>query len=98
MAEQRIEAAGDRLDGGERVVQLVADDANQAPPGLALLFPERLAHVREDQHLVRLPALPELASPRFPPARPAGKVDVLNAAVGLERGKEAEILSRATSK
>src|SRR4051812_7761582 len=96
MAEQGIEAAGDRLDGGERVIQLVADDADQAPPGLALLLPERLAHVREDEHLVRLPALPEFASPCFPPARPARKVDVLNTAVRLQRGKEAEILSRAT--
>ena len=41
-AEQRLETAGNRLDRRQRVVQLVADDANQPLPRLTLLFAQRL--------------------------------------------------------
>ena len=40
-AEQAAEAAGDRLDRRQRVVQLVAEHADQALPGLPLLFAQR---------------------------------------------------------
>ena len=69
--EQRVEAAGDRLDRRERVVQLVADDANQPLPGFALLLAQRLADVGEHEQIVRIAALPEppCAAPPSAPCR-----------------------------
>ena len=67
------EAAGDRLDGRERVVHLVADDANQALPRLPFLLAQRLAQIGEHEQLVRPAALPELAAADFPAADAAGK-------------------------
>ena len=61
--QQRLEAAGDRLDRRERVVELVADHADQALPGLALLVAQRAAHVGEHEQLHRLAALAEAAAP-----------------------------------
>ena len=71
--DDRRQAAGDRLDRRQRVVHLVADDANQPLPGLALLFAQRLAQVGEHQQLVRPAALAERAAPDLPAADAAGK-------------------------
>ena len=71
--DDRRQAPGDRLDRRERVVHLVPDDANQALPRLSLFLAQRLAQIGEHQQLVRPPALPEQASPDFPPAHAAGK-------------------------
>ena len=38
--EHGAEAAGDRLDGGEGIVELVAEHAHEALPGLQLLLPQ----------------------------------------------------------
>ena len=67
------QAAGDRLDRRERVVHLVADDADQALPRLPLFFAQRLAQVGQDQQLVRPAALAELAAPDLPAADAAGE-------------------------
>ena len=84
-AEQRLEAAGDRLDRRQRVVQLVADDADQPPPRLALLLAQRLAEIRERQQLVRRAALPEARAPHLPAAGAAGEGEVLQRAGRLQR-------------
>ena len=84
--QQRLEAAGDRADRRERVVELVADHADQALPGLALLVAQRAAHVGQHDELHRLAALAEAGAahveaaggrPGTPPrrcgsARPSG--------------------------
>ena len=71
--DDRREAAGDRLDRRQRIVHLVADDADQPLPGLPFFFPQRLAEVGQHQQLVRAAALAELAAPDLPPADAAGK-------------------------
>src|SRR6266545_6712341 len=78
-AEQRGQAAGNRLDGCEGVVQLVTDHPYETLPGLALLFAQRLADVGQHEQLVWFSALPERSLPDFPPARSSGKVDVAHA-------------------
>ena len=67
--EHRFEAAGDRLDRRERVVDLVADDADQPLPRLTLLVAQRPADVGEHQQLVRTAFLTERRAPHFPAAR-----------------------------
>ena len=91
--DDRRQAAGDRLDRRERVVHLVADDADQPLPGLALLFAQRLAQVGEHQQLVRPAALAELAAADLPAADAAGKrrVDDARRFAGQAVG-EAELL------
>ena len=46
--ESRAKASGDRLDGREGVVDLVAHDANETAPGVALLFAEGGGDLRQD--------------------------------------------------
>ena len=89
----RREAAGDRLDRRERVVHLVADDADQPLPRLPFLFAQRLAQVREHEQLVRAAALPELAAPDLPAADAAGERRVDDARrLAVEAVVEAELL------
>src|SRR5262249_57191126 len=89
-ADEPVEAAGDRLYRGERVVQLVPDDADQPLPRLAFLLAKRLAHVGQHEQLVRQPALPELGTPDLPtPAAPRER-DVPDAGRSVERLLEAE--------
>src|SRR5690606_25250826 len=65
-AEERLQRRRDRLDRRERVVDLVAEYADQTLPGMPLLLTERAAEVGQDEEPVRQPALPELACPRLP--------------------------------
>ena len=90
------EAAGDRLDRRERVVHLVADDANQPLPRLALFFAQRLAEVGEHEQLVRPAALAERAAPDLPAADAAGKrrVDDARRLAG-QAVRQAELRRRA---
>ena len=60
--EDALEAVRDRLDRRQRVVDLVADDANQALPRLTLLVAQRLADVGHDEQLERDAALSEMAA------------------------------------
>src|SRR5258708_18433869 len=91
--DDRGEAARDRLDGRERVVHLVPDDANEALESLALLFAQRLAEVRQHEQLVREPALTERAAPDLPPADTSGERGVDHARrVPLEAILHAELL------
>ena len=52
-ASSALQAAGDRLDRRQRVVDLVAEHAHQPLPRLALLLAQRLAEVGQHQQLVR---------------------------------------------
>src|SRR3954468_16933235 len=47
--DNRRKAPGDRLDGRQRVVHLVTDDADKPLPGLTLLFAQWLAEIGEHQ-------------------------------------------------
>jgi hypothetical protein len=51
----------------------VADDANQALPRLALFLAQGLAEVRQNEQLVRPPALTEAAAPDLPAPDAAGE-------------------------
>src|SRR5205823_4032012 len=62
-----------RFDRRERVVDLVANDANEPLPRLALLVAQRPADVGEDEELVRAALLPEGRAPHFPASAAAGK-------------------------
>ena len=73
--QQCIERSGQRLDGAERVPQLVPDDANQALPGLAFLLAERTAHVGDHEQVVALTAEAERRAAHFPASGAAGQVE-----------------------
>ena len=88
-AQHRFEAAGDRLDRRERVVDLVADDADQPLPRLALFVAQRPADVGEHEQLMRTSSLAERRAPHFPAARRAGERDVLDARRLRRRGTRA---------
>ena len=77
--QHRLEAPGNRLDWRERIVDLVADDAYQALPGLPLLVAQRTADVGEDQELVRPALLTERRPANFPAPRCAREGDVFDA-------------------
>ena len=77
--QHRFEAAGDRLDRRQRIVDLVADDADQSLPGLALLVAQRAADVGEHEQLMRTALLPERRAAHLPAAGRAGKRHVLDA-------------------
>ena len=71
---QRLQAAGERLDRRQRVVQLVAHHPDQPLPGRQLLGPQRPADVGEHQQRVRPARLPEGAAAQLPAVRcPAGR-------------------------
>ena len=75
--EQRLQAAGDRLDRPERIAQLVADDADQPLPRLTFLLAQRPADVRQHQQVMGKPAKTKGGAPHFPsPARAAGLGDI----------------------
>ena len=44
--QETLEAVGHRLDGRQRIVDLVTDHANEALPGLAFLVAQRSADAR----------------------------------------------------
>ena len=88
-SDQAAEAAGDRLDRRQRVVQLVAEHADQTLPGLALLFAQRLAEVGEHEQVMRQAVLPERRLWRTSQRPlPPGK------AIALTRGESAIAASR----
>ena len=92
----RFEAAGDRLDRRERVVELVAEHAYQAMPGFALLLPERDIDIAQHDERVRQPALPERAAPHLPLAAAAGKSNVHHSgSAAVETRREADVVGRA---
>src|SRR6185437_15530495 len=64
--DQTAQAARNGRDGGERVVDLVAEHANEALPGEALLVAQRLAQVGKHDELLRAPIEPEGATPELP--------------------------------
>jgi hypothetical protein len=77
--DHRLEAARDRLDGRQRVVDLVSDHPNQPLPCLALFVAQRAADVGEHEELVRPSLLPERGAAHFPAAAGAGERDVVDA-------------------
>ena len=68
-----------RFDRRERIIQLVAEDANQALPGLALFVAQRAAQIGEHEQLVRQAAFAKTAATHFPTAGFARKSDLLDA-------------------
>ena len=95
--EHRLEAAGDRLDRRQRVVDLVADDSNQPLPRLPLLVAQRPAHVGEDQELMRPSFLPERSAPHFVAAGAAGKRRVGDARRGAVEARAQSERRRAAA-
>src|SRR5581483_3664212 len=92
VAQQRAEAARDRFDRGEGVVQFVAEHADDALPRLQLLLAQRAAEVGDDDEVVRAAALAKFAAPHAPAADGAGKREVQQArGVALERFGQAEL-------
>jgi len=78
-AEHAAEIFGDGLDGSERIIQLVTEDADEALPGLALFFAEGAAQVRDDEKLVRQAAFAKAAAMNFPATGFSGESDLGNA-------------------
>ena len=76
---QAAQAAGNRLDRRQRVVQLVTEDADEALPRGALLVAQRLAHVGQHHQVVGEPALPERRVPHLPASGRAGQGNRLDA-------------------
>src|SRR5690606_2098678 len=77
--EDALEAGGDGLDRGERVVDLVSEDTDEPLPRLPLLLAERAADVGEDDERVRQSALPELARSDLPSPAPSRERDLRRA-------------------
>ena len=92
--QQRVERAGDRLDGAERVAEFVADDADEPLPRLALLLAQRPADVGDDEQLVPLPAEAERRASHVPAAGAARQIERHDAARLAEPGVEAERVGR----
>src|SRR5207245_1300880 len=69
-AHQLREALRDRFDRGERVVELMAQHADQPLPRLPLLVTQRAAHVGENEELMRQPALAKRPAPHLPTPLP----------------------------
>src|SRR2546427_5336007 len=66
---------------GERVVELVAEHADQTLPRLPLLLAQRAAHIGEDEELMGKAALAERAASQLPAPlrRPSRERDLENA-------------------
>ncbi len=64
--DPRTKAAGNGFDGGQRIVDFVANHPDQALPGIALLLPQGNADVRQHQQRVRDAALAKTRPPDHP--------------------------------
>src|SRR5258708_25123421 len=71
--ELRPECAGDRFDGGKRIVDFVAKHTDEALPCLPLLFPQGGADIRQEQESMGHAALAK----RTAVHHPAGTAAVL---------------------
>ena len=69
--EDLDQACRDRLDRRQRIVDLVAENADQALPGLPFLLAERARQVREDDQPEALASLAGDAPAHLPPAVPS---------------------------
>ena len=81
------QAAGDRLDGRERVVQLVAEHADQALPGLQFLLAQGLGQVGDHHQFERQAVLADARAAHAPAAGAAGEDGLQR---GLRRAVEAD--------
>jgi hypothetical protein len=68
-----MQAPGYRLNGRQRIIQLVTHYTNQALPGEPLFFPQSPAHIGKNHQSVRHSSLPKRTSP-YKPARIAVEV------------------------
>jgi len=94
--DQLVQRAGHRLDRRERPVDLVANDAHEALPGLPLFLAQRAAQVRDHEQLVRPAAVAKAAPANLPTPRTAGKRVRGDSARGsVEQAFEAELASGA---
>ena len=78
-AEDAAEIFGHGFDGRERVIQLVAEHANEALPGLALFVAKRAAQIGDHEQLVSEPRFTKTSTMNFPAAGFARKRDLLDA-------------------
>src|SRR5690349_10170695 len=72
-ANQIGETSGNRLDRRERIVELVAQHAQQSLPRSPLFFTKRLTQVSQHQQLKLVPALAKRAATNVPTSNAAGK-------------------------
>src|SRR5579863_1386374 len=71
--EHASEILRNRLDRRERVIEFVAEHANQALPCLALFIAQRAAEVADQQDLIGQTGFPKTAAMNLPAAGLAGK-------------------------
>ena len=88
--ENSFQAAGNRLDRGEGVGDLVAEDTDQTLPGLEFFFAEGAREVRDDEKLVGQTAFAELRAGDAPAAETA-REGALNGAGGFTREEAGEV-------
>jgi hypothetical protein len=72
--EQTFQTPGYRLDRRQRVVQLVAEHADEPAPRAEFFLAQFAREVGEDEQLVRLALRAEDAAAHAPAARAAGKL------------------------
>jgi hypothetical protein len=75
-AKKAFHALGDALNRRERIVEFMAHYANQALPGLAFLFAERAAQIRQHQQCVLQTAFAEMRAAHHPASGAAGEADL----------------------
>ncbi len=89
------ERARNRLDGGKRIVDLVAKHADEPLPGLPLLFPQRRAYIGQQQQRMGHAALAKGAAVHHPAGISAILFQLDNALVRLiEQARQAQIRRR----
>ena len=71
--QHAFQRASHGFDGSEGIIELVSEDPNQSLPRLALFFAQGPAQIRQDQELMRHPALPEGTAAHTPAACPTGE-------------------------
>ncbi len=75
LLQEGFETPGDGLDGGQGVVQLMAQHPDQTPPRLPLLLSQGLVQVRQDHQVMGPPLLAEHGPAHSPAAAPPGQMD-----------------------
>src|SRR5690349_2107673 len=88
--------SGDGLDGGQGVVDLMTENADQPLPGLPFLFTKGPAYVGEHQELVRLPLLTEGPAAYLPPSLGNGRSEEHTSELQSRRELVCRLLLRRT--
>ncbi len=72
-AQERAEAPSDGFDGGEGIVEFVAEDAHETLPRVQFLLAQRAAEVRDHEQGVRAAVFAKLTAAHSPASAAAGK-------------------------